>query len=140
MHITQPVSTPPPLYTHTHTSRAVFHRQGSASDGATSIPLNNIGESFWWLQFVEKDWKSLKIKHLKTDVPLYALLVALGAQPDDDRDGDDDSEGDGDDDSEGDGAASTLCLAPGPCLSGEEGGGKATCFSSCYPHNTCDSA
>ena len=91
-------STHPSTYIHTY--RAIFRRQSSASSNDTTIPLDNIGESVWWLQFIGKDWKSLKIKSLETTLSLGALLAALGAQTNDDNNDD--------------GAASTLCLAPGP--------------------------
>ena len=115
LHITQPESVPCSIHAHTHIYRAIFHRQSSASNSVTTIPLNNIGEGIWWLQFTQRDWKSLGFKSLKATVPLRALLAALGTQPNDNSDGDDDATG----------AASTLCLAPGLGQSkGKEGGEK----------------
>ena len=80
-----------------HTFRAISHRHGSTANSATSIPLDDIEEGLWWLQFIEKGWKRMKIKTLRETVDVRTLLIALGAKPDDNDD------------------ASILSLAPGLC-------------------------
>ena len=85
---------------YTHTYRAVFCRHDSAPNSDTTIPLNDIEESIWWLHFIGNDWKSSDISLLERKVQLCQLLIALGAKP-----GDKDSS---------DGVA-TLSLALGPC-------------------------
>ena len=88
----------------THTNRAVVRRHG---DGGTNIPLDNAGESFWWLQFTEKDWKSADICHLRRKVQLRELLLVLGTEP---SDGNQQNDDDG-----GSSSKTVFSLAPGPC-------------------------
>ena len=78
LHITQSVLALP-----LHSYRAILRWHGSASGSDTIIPLVSIRESFWWLQFISNDWDGADISRLERAVRLRQLLVALGAQLDD---------------------------------------------------------
>ena len=48
-----------------HPYRTIFRRHGSASSSDTVIPLINIRERFWWLQFISNNWNNADTSRLK---------------------------------------------------------------------------
>ena len=66
--------------THTHTSSALFHR---SPDGVTSIELESVDESVWYVKFSGRDPRHCVTSDLKESISAHTLFQLLGA-PDDD--------------------------------------------------------